>query len=331
MEKRKLNKVSKFLISTFFLVFIILFVFQMFLIPGIAWNIFKYPVIIVSFISIFLASKYSNTKNIKKVAILLIIFGLAEITWVKINEHSLKTNNQDTELTIMTYNLFFKNRYANQSIKIIKKANPDILFLQELTPKWNSKLMKSIGNKYPYKSTIILEGTHGIGIYSKYKITNKKTLNNSSKKPYAQVVDIKINKKIIQFTNVHLASPAIAVENRDRFLSLYHQNYNLRKKQLNRINEYCFTNSNDYKTRFLIGDLNTIKYEPIFKKLTYNWTNIYDKVGNGFGFNFPNSSKLEPVLTLDYILANGNVKAINSEVLKGGSSDHLAIIAKIKI
>ena len=87
----------------------------------------------------------------------------------------------------------------------------------------------------------------------------------------------------------------------------------------------------DFDCQFLVGDLNTIEFEPIFRELTYDWVDLFDKSGSGFGLNFPNSGKTEPLIRLDYIMATGEVLEISSKVIEGGASDHLAVLAKVKL
>ncbi len=231
----------------------------------------------------------------------------------------------------MTYNLYFKNRNSESSIKVIRNANPDILFVQELTSAWKAILEKSLGKQYPYHKTKPQEGTHGIGIYSKYPLKGSTLLVNRNKLPYAQLSEIKIKGKRIQLVNVHLASPAVAVENRDRFASLYWQNYKQRAKELNKISAIIHRDKGQFESQLLVGDLNTLFVEPIFQSLKKDWVNTYQKCGGGLGLNFPNSSRSKPIMTLDYIMARGKVNCIEASVLKGGNSDHLPILAELEL
>jgi len=231
----------------------------------------------------------------------------------------------------MSYNLFFKNNRPYQSITVIKNENPDIIFVQELTPKLNSEIDKALGNSYPFKLTKPLSGTYGIGIYSKYKIVNQRFLYNGTNKPYAQIVDLIIHDKTIQLINTHLASPAIAVENKSRFVSLFAKNYQIRKNQIIEINKIATTENKKYDCQLLVGDLNTIQSEPIFKRLRFKWTNSTNSLYRWMNFNFPYSSKIKPIVTLDYIMGRGKINIKESKVIEGGSSDHLAIKCKLQI
>lgn len=304
---------------------------QFLLIPAVIWNVL-YPITIIStFILGLYVWKNRAGRYLKLCFFLLISIFILEIINKVFLEEGLQNAADPIELKVMSYNLFFKNKRLSSSLAIIKEANPDILFVQELTPIWANAIENKLGKSYPYKIIKPLRGTHGIGIYSKYKLTGSKTLNNSSQKPYAIVTDLSIPNKKIQLINTHLASPAIAVENKGRFIPLYSSNYKLRKKQLSEINKLATEKSSYYDCQLLIGDLNTTKYEPIYKSLKWNWVDTFDKSGSGFGFNFPHTNTIIPFLTLDYILAKGSGRCIESKVIQGGSSDHLALISTIQI
>ena len=304
-------------------------ILQLFLLPGLVWN-FAFPFLQIILL-LFSLKVLSKNKYLKNCALLIAIIFLTDIGFAIYSNFNTKSSGADKEIKVMTYNLFFKNNRPNQSIAIIKNANPDVIFVQELTPKWTSEIDKTIGGTYKYKLIKPLRGTHGIGIYSKYKINNQEFLNNSSNKPYAQIVDLTIEDKTIQLINTHLASPAIAVENKDKFFSLFASNYQLRKKQIKELNNLASSEGKKYDCQLLVGDLNTLYSEPIFKRLKFRWTNSSNGLFRWMEFNFPNSSRIKPFVTLDYIMGKGKMKFLETKVIKGGSSDHLAIMSKIEI
>lgn len=255
---------------------------------------------------------------------------LIEYSFNKFNEASLESGETSIDISLMTYNVFFKNVRPDSSISKIKTCNPDILVVQELTPQWETKLAKTIGRSYPYQSLLPLSGTHGIGVYSKHPIMNTQLLDDD-KHPYAQAVTLMIDGKRIRLFNVHLASPAIAVEHPEDFIELFSANYEVRRKQLGKLNLMANQAKHNFDVQLLVGDLNTIVYEPIYRDLLNHWVNLHDLAGNGWGFNFPNSTKVGPVTTLDYILIKGRAKGVGTQVIEGGGSDHLAVSGKIRI
>ncbi|MEL6820976.1 MAG: endonuclease/exonuclease/phosphatase family protein, partial [Calditrichota bacterium] len=174
-------------------------------------------------------------------------------------------------------------------------------------------------------------GTHGIGVYSKHPILNTSYLYNSNKLPYAQIVEINAYGKRLQVINTHLASPAAAVENPENFLTHFSESYKERTNQLERLEEVVESSRSRIDVHILTGDLNTTRYEPLYRQLKSKWVDLFDISGRGRRANFPNSANTGPLLIIDYILIAGKVGGISARVLDGGSSDHLAIEGKIRI
>lgn len=231
-----------------------------------------------------------------------------------------------TEVKVMSYNLFFKNKTPSNCINIIKNENPDILIIQEFTPQWEKCL--NDGLNYAYKITHTSNGTHGLAIYSKYPLKFLRTMASFRSNSFAQLAVININGKRTLIANCHLASPAVAVENRSNFFKLYEANYKQRKEQYSEL--MTFIKKHNYDNYMLAGDLNTPEQEPLYKTILEDW-----QPGKKLWYSnyntFPNSSKSPALLKLDYILLRGEIKVKSQKTVKKGSSDHFPIITKIKI
>ncbi len=320
---------KKLLLNGIYLSVAICGVFQAFILTGLAWN-FLFP--FIQFVLVLLSVKLIAKNKLLKISVaIIVVVTIVDLGLIIYSNTNTKRVETTDELKVMSYNLFFKNNSTASVVSIVKKENADLLMVQELTPKWNSILNKEIGAIYRYKHLLPLNGTHGIGIYSKYPISNPIFLNNSSNKPFALIADIEVNGKLAQIVNTHLASPAIAVENKDKCFSLFAHNYGIRKKQIIKLNKIAKENYRNYDWQLLVGDLNTLQSEPIFKKLKINWVNSVSYPLRWRNFNFPNSGKISPFLTLDYVLGRGKMKFLESDVIEGGSSDHLAITSRIRI
>jgi len=256
---------------------------------------------------------------------------LLEFGWTQASKASLDAPQSDTEVSIMTYNVFFKNKRPEQSLAVIKAANPDILVLQEVSKQWAVNLDKSLKLSYPYQHVLALNGTHGTAIYSKFPLSNTSIINNTSNRPIAQMAEVDIHGNRIQLVNVHLASPGVAVENPDRFFALAMANYYQRERQLDKLQQLLDAAQTTAPTQVYIGDFNTTEFEPLYRQLRSHWVDLQAEVGTGWGFNFPHTSKMNPLIRLDYILIRGNIAPVSIEVQSGGSSDHLAVMGKVTL
>lgn len=292
--------------------------------------IFLQPYLIISLMLVYWYFKRSNkSKGILRVTLILASLIFLEYSVSSCLKNKSNCEDCSQELSLMSYNIFFKNKKPKSTFKLIKNQNPDILAMQELTPRMQNVFEQSVGKKYPYRKTYTLHGTHGIGLYSKYPILSCSYVRNSRNLPIAQVVKIDVKGTTTKIVNAHLASPGVAVENPDNFFPLYKENYQLREQQLEKIN-FAVYDDKKYPT-MIMGDLNTMPYEPIMRNFRYEWADLLEETNVESSRNFPHASKTKPLTTLDYILLQGDVKGISSKVIQGGNSDHLAIFGKVKI
>lgn len=330
MQPKNISTFLKFLIIAFIVFVGCMLVFRNHFIFGTALILGRWGFLLIGLLLFFLSTKRITPKKLQYILLGSILLIGLEFIFTKLNQASLEeVPITRKELSLLTYNLFFKNKNPDVILKQIKETDPDILIVQELTPAWAGILSKSFGQIYPYKKIYADKGTHGIGVYSKYKLSNDTILLNDNKKPFTQIITAHIHNKKIQLINVHTASPAAAVEHPENFLSLFSTNYTLRENQFKKIEHVSKMNSGE--AYILIGDLNTTPYEPIYRNLRRNWVDVFTEAGEGSNKTFPNTSRSKPFLTLDYILIQGAVFPVSAKVLSSGSSDHLGLVGKVKI
>lgn len=254
------------------------------------------------------------------------------------HQHYTPTVNTNTlagkSLKLMTYNIFFKNSAPSSIVYLIEQEKPDIIALQELTPNLQQKLNQRLQQQYPYQAVIPLIGTHGLGIYAKYPLVDVQQIDNKVGRPIAQIATVQLpNARSLKICNMHLASPAVAVENPNKFWTYHYQNYQMRQRQYQKIASQVLTNIDEEESiTVLLGDFNTMRCEPLFNNIRKEWQDSFDST---IGFNdctFPNSQKIPfPFITLDYVLFRGNAKTEYSYVLQGGWSDHLAVVSSLQL
>jgi endonuclease/exonuclease/phosphatase (EEP) superfamily protein YafD len=329
MQQKKISAFLKFLIVAFILLSLCLLICRNHFIFGTVLILGRWIFVLAGLLLLFFTTKRISPKRLQYALVASVLLICFEFIFTKLNEAHPEKVSTETEVTLLTYNLFFKNKHPDVILKQIKETNPDIFVVQELTPQWVHLLSKSFEHTYPYKTMYINKGTHGMGIYSKYKLSGDTLLLNESKKPFAQLVNVRVLNKKIQLINVHTASPAAAVEHPESFFPLLSRNYTQRENQFEQI-EHTLKN-NPAEISVLTGDLNTTPYEPIYRNLRNTWIDVFNETGNGNGATFPNTSKAAPFLRLDYILIRGAVSPVSAKVLNKGSSDHLALVGKIKI
>ena len=291
----------------------------------------QWPLMIFAGIILYRKRK-KGRKNIHKVLFALSLLLLVNLLYEQMRRiHLSPVSNTEQALDLLTYNLFFKNKQPQQIIDEIKQTDPDILLVQELTSSWDHKLNQQVYPSYPYRKTFVHNGTHGLGIFSKHPIESSHFFKNEAGLPFCQIVELNIKGKPLILLNTHLSSPAAAIENPDHFLGLYKQTDFQRNIQMYEVDLFL-KEHHAGKAQIVAGDLNTMRIEPLYKNLRANWRDLYKKKGKGLGLNFPNVTSVpRPIITLDYILYRGNIKALEAKILPGSSSDHLAVWGRIEI
>jgi endonuclease/exonuclease/phosphatase (EEP) superfamily protein YafD len=297
---------------------------------GMILNLIRWPMLIVAIIWIWRKGLKPHTakgKLIWGIAILLLL----QWSWKKVNfNYSTKASNSShTTCNLLSYNLFFKNRQPQSALQVIRSKEVDFMAFQEVTSGWQAKLTLAFSKKLPYHRSFPHRSAHGLAVFSKYPIQRAEYLKNANGLPFAQIVEVKIKNKKVLLANVHLSSPAIAVEQPERFFPLFIQNADIRSDQLEQLLSYM--NEQTADSKILLGDFNSMKFEPNYAAIRSDYVDLFAKKGEGRSWNFPHTASVPfPILTLDYIFVSGDCKALACEVLQGGSSDHLAIWGKIE-
>lgn len=298
---------------------------------GVGLNFSRWFLVVLGIGFTYIAYKKAQP-NRQKLLFVSVLFLLVDWGFHRVQYQSLDDPESAKEISVMSYNVFFKNGYPKQALHLITASHPDVLLIQELTPAWHQRLLQRFGKQYPYRIAKPLKGTHGIGIYSKYPISQVHYLNNSSHLPIAQSVRLKLENRWIQLTNMHLASPSRAVEHPKQFKKYMEANAKLRISQFDRLKQHVEKYKGKTTAQLIIGDANTLPYEPLYRNIRKSYDDIHSRVGGAWGWTFPNTAKVPfPFLRLDYALVKGKVKPISMNVLEGGSSDHLPILVKMAL
>ena len=314
------------------------------------WEILIFNVVVF----LLLLLMWSNKIWISVVALLIAIPGIAK-------SFSFGSKAQaENSIRIMSYNVHNfkhvdgetdKETFANQVMDMVREQSPDILCCQEFSgfksgvtrPQCIEDFAKSVGFQYVYFNRKINYG--GNVIFSKYplaKVTEDSGFGKEN--TYGVMVSVDAGEKgKFHVANVHLLSYNITDDEIDIIT-----NSSERQEKLDTIGKtvlyklkYAFEKRSDELKQvmegmppvggpiLICGDFN----EP---PLSYNYRQMqqagfidtFTKVG--FGIKSTYAGKL-PLLRIDYIWANDNVKPLDFERHKYKASDHYPIILDFAI
>lgn len=224
----------------------------------------------------------------------------------------------------MTYNVLYNSKNNSASIKLIKKQNPDIVCLTEVTPKFTRQLTKQLEERYPYRAVYPKRGTWGVGIISKYPISKKSLYAiRPHRIPGASAV-VTIRQKKLLIACVHLFPSAAKHLKSDSLIVTLHKNRRLRLNQA----KFLWRKFRHWKGPILlVGDMNEGRDAQAVKFLRdkgYHHACIEVRI-NQCGSTYPGATSFLPaVVEIDHILGR-RIKFTEAKVINQGGSDHYPV------
>ncbi|MEL4503658.1 endonuclease/exonuclease/phosphatase family protein [Luteococcus sp. H138] len=213
---------------------------------------------------------------------------------------------------------------------VLEQTDAQVIGLQEVDRHWGERsehvdqakwLAERLGMNYCYTANLdnppadghTENRQYGTAILSDYPLENctSTPLTNHPKgeqRSLAQA-DLKVRGVPVRFYNTHLT----------------HNSDAGREVQAREMNEIIAA---DDRPAILVGDLNAGPEKPVYQDFVKHLTDVWAAVGEGDGFTFDSDN---PKGRIDYILASGQVVPISMKVVPTIASDHMPIVAELKL
>lgn len=214
----------------------------------------------------------------------------------------------------MLMNINANNGNTEQVLGSIKQAEPDILLLAEVTPKWAREL-EVLNATYPYRVAKPQEGCFGIMLLSKYPLEHSEVVQIGRAGVPSIVTEAFLPQGVVSIIGTHPVPP-IGTEG-----SLQ------RNVQLAALPEMVHQQQHPV---LLIGDLNTSPWSSHFTQLL-NASGLKNSM-KGFGHqpSWPvNHFFLR--IPLDHVLHSPEITIHNRGILQGVGSDHFPVIVDFSL
>jgi endonuclease/exonuclease/phosphatase (EEP) superfamily protein YafD len=214
----------------------------------------------------------------------------------------------------MLMNINASNGNTEQVLGSIRQAGPDILLLEEVTPKWVSEL-EVLNATYPYRVAEPQKGCFGIMLLSKYPLEHGEVVQIGEAGVPSIVAEVFFPHGVVTVIGTHPVPPIGAEGSLQR---------NIQLAALPRII------SQQEHPVLLIGDLNTSPWSSHFTKLL-NASGLKNSL-KGFGHqpSWPvNHFFLR--IPLDHVLHSPEITIQNRVVLKGVGSDHFPVFVDFSL
>ncbi len=215
-------------------------------------------------------------------------------------------------LRVVTANLLSINDHTDLFSDWVKETDPDIIFVQELSPHW-SQALAELKKVYPHQREQTRSDHFGIGLYSKLPLQNVEIVKLAGERLPAIRADVQVHGRTVSMLNMHTVPPLTAAA------------YALRNAQLQAAGE--FANDAD-DLAIVAGDLNITIWSPYYRKLEAD--SGLRNVRRGYGI-IPSWPANLPFfrIALDHILVPPDILVVDLERGPDVGSDHLPLVADL--
>ncbi|UXP32338.1 endonuclease/exonuclease/phosphatase family protein [Reichenbachiella agarivorans] len=246
------------------------------------------------------------------------------------------------DFSVLSYNVkLFReykvyNKFSKELIETAVKDTSDFKCFQEFSynNRWSAldvpQKMKEEGYYAYIYTPEMRDADHnpGMALFSKHKIIDKGMVWEN---PYSingvMYIDVKMDQDTIRLYNVHLASMELQLgqyKQSDHYLTkikdLFQRLKNGAINRSNQIEQLILHTQNCPYPYLIAGDFNDTPYSYNYHTLSRYYSNVFEKVGQGFGFSF-NSTLF--FLRIDHHFTNPEIEPVSFEVDRSiKTSDH---------
>jgi endonuclease/exonuclease/phosphatase (EEP) superfamily protein YafD len=222
---------------------------------------------------------------------------------------------------VKTYNLNYGLAGEPETLAAIGEGDPDVVFLQETSERWEAFIRREYRARYPYMKFHHCCGAGGLGVISKHRFEEKDYLEGPEGSWFPAlrvIVDSPIG--ALQVLTVHLHPPATESGS---FVKGYFTTDAIREAEM----KAFFAHLDPSLPTLIVGDFNepdgdAVRFLqdqglrtglPEFapRKKTWRWKLPVGSITS----------------RLDHIVYNDLLEPLNVEVLEAGNSDHLPVVA----
>jgi vancomycin resistance protein VanJ len=264
------------------------------------------------------------------------------------------------QVTVMSFNVWGGSRDPETAYVLVDNGLPDIVALQELTPRLVGVLDEVVGHEYPFRALLVDDGLLGVGILSRFPLVELDSSHLFDLGWKVQIVEVEAPERPLVVYNLHASATNLLYYWQDglSLSAVVQASYLQRRTFAQRLSE-------DIRSRTLpvvvAGDFNSTDRSDVYKILTGQLIDTHRAGGWGFGHTFPvfsDSYREVPALArflgekgtprpalhsplyqlaslrllrIDMIFHSSELRTTRSWVsVSHGESDHLPVLATLR-
>jgi endonuclease/exonuclease/phosphatase (EEP) superfamily protein YafD len=214
----------------------------------------------------------------------------------------------------MQLNLNAGNSNTEKVLRVIKKNNPDLLLLEEVTPQW-AKALSGLSTNYPHQISEPQTDCFGIILLSKVPLKQGKIVDIGSTGVPSIVAEAHFPLGTITVIGTHPLPPISA-------------NYSAKRNQLLAALPQLI--KEQHYPVLLMGDLNLSPWSPYFKQLLRDSELKNSMKGFGFQPSWPSRIHLLRI-PLDHLLYSSEIRIHSRQIGENVGSDHFPLFVEFSI
>ena len=220
-------------------------------------------------------------------------------------------------LRLMHFNINYHNSKFSALIKYVKEESPDILIVQEITPRGIEQL-QVLRQEYPYSISEKREKGKGIALFSRIPFAQTETLVFDDDGRPSFLAELKVDGKLVSLLTTHPSTPMSA-------------------KKFRRRNRHLSGAADVMQSlpepKILIGDLNMTMWSYYFIKLLRETGLVDPRRGVGLLASWPTFmlSRRLLMIPIDHCLVSSDIAVTKIYTGRHIGSDHLPLIVDLSI
>ena len=230
------------------------------------------------------------------------------------------------KLTAMSFNVLSSNKTPEETVSSIISASPDLIGLQEISPRMIKAIKAEATDELPYHTFDMFKPS-GVGLLSRYPIVSAEKFYFPPRDRLALHAIIDWQGQPVHVFVVHFSSNNFINNPLDQLPHLVRERYSERTHQMTSLLEKL---DKIQEPVILMCDCNFTDTSEVYSRLSMNLYDSYRSAGWGFGHTLQPRGFSFPVQRIDYVWHSHDFEAITSYVGERGGSDHHSVISNLK-
>ena len=230
-------------------------------------------------------------------------------------------------ITLMSFNVLYTNTAYAAIVDSIQSADPDVVGFQELTPTIAASIIGDLESGYPYNAFQYLETGLGTAVLSKFPIESAERFDmpplHRALDTVIQMEGTKVHMIVVHLTHNNFFNPSTTP-----FVKLVNERYGYREKETMQLTQMI---QDLDRPVLLLCDCNMTDTSEAYARLDTVLDDSFSETGWGMGHTLLFPQLPFPIQRIDYIWHAEEFEAIAAYRGQDGGSDHLPIVAKLRL